>query len=163
MTEEHQKLHDFLESVDEGYHGDVGFIPPISLNLVELFEKSIDWQLPSIYKFFLANESNGIIIGKKRILSLNDSSQKKTWSDNLERNNNPKVSFSFKERPLIFKNYLIIGTDGEICFCYSKKYDLANPLVYICEDANSKLGVNFERLDLDLEGLIGTMISGEIE
>lgn len=163
MNDEEQKLHCSLESIDEDYGGDVGFIPPISLDLVESFEKSIGWQLPAIYKFFLTNESNGIVIGNKRILSLNDSDQKKTWSDNLERNNNPEVSFWFKERPLIFNDYLVIGTDGEICFCYSKKYDLTNPWIYICEDPNSRSGVNFERLDLDLEGLIKAMITEEFE
>lgn len=163
MNQDEEKLHNMLESVDEEYGGDIGFIPPVSLDLVQEFEKRHGWRLPDIYKFFVTNESNGIIIGSKRILGLNDTSQRKTWSDNLERNNDPDVSFWFKERKLIFDDYLVIGTDGGMCLCYSKKYELTNPLIYLCEHPNSRSGVNFERLDLDLEGLIKTMVLDEFE
>jgi hypothetical protein len=123
----------------------------------------IGWKLPRVFSHFLQQETNGILIGNKRIFSLFDKDQKKTLVESLERNNDPEKSPWFKGRPHIFSDYLVIGSDLEICFCYSKKYDLNNPSVYICENANSKSGVDFDKLDLDLEGLIKTMVSEEFE
>lgn len=135
----------------------------VSKDNVVKFEKVIEWKLPKIFAYFLQEEANGIVIGNKRILSLFDSQQKKTFVESLERNNDPEKSPWFKGRPQIFSDYVVIGSDLGMCFCYSKKYDLDNPSIYICENANSKTGVDFERLDLDLEGLIKTMVAQEFE
>lgn len=156
-----ESLHNYLEELNDEYGGDVGFIPTTTIEKVRLFESGINWELPSVFKYFLSSESNGIIIGNRRIYSLFDSTQKKTFVDNLERNNDPSKSFWFKDRPHIFNDYLVIGSDKETCFCFSKKYNLENPSVYICENPNSKTGVDFDKLDIDLEGLIKTMIENE--
>jgi hypothetical protein len=57
----------------------------------------------------------------------------------------------------------VIGADVETCFCYSKKYDLENPSIYICENPNPRAGVDFDKLDLDFEGLIRIMVKEEFE
>jgi len=158
-----ESLHKLVKEIDEKYGGDVSFMTPASRLSIEEFEALIGWKLPAILKYFLMVESNGLIIGNKRIFSLLDKGQKKTFVDNLQRQNNPETSPWFKQRPHIFDDYLVIGQDGEICFCFSKKYQIDNPSVYICENANSSNGVDFDRLNLDLEGLIRIMIKEEFE
>ena len=161
MNTEQAKLQDFLKATNDEFGGDITFLEPTKLSAVQTFERKIGWALPSIYRFLLTNECNGLRIGNRTVLGVLESGRKKTLSDNLERNNDPATSFWFKGRPHIFKDYLVIATDGEICFCYSKKYKIDNPLIYICENANYKLGVDFERLELDLQGLIEQMIANE--
>lgn len=156
-----ESLNKYLEELNEEYGGDISFIPTITNEKVHSFEKTINWKLPAVFRYFLSSESNGLLIGNKRIYSLFDDQQKKSFVDNLERNNDPSKSFWFKGRPQIFNDYLVIGADQEICFCYSKKHDLNNPSIYICENANYTTGVDFSRLDLDLEGLIKAMKTDE--
>ncbi|WP_025144872.1 SMI1/KNR4 family protein [Pedobacter jeongneungensis] len=163
MNYQKQSLHNYLKELDEEYGGDISFIPKVDAQLLANFERTCNWTLPEIFKFFLTSECNGLIIGNKRILSIYDQSQKKTFVESLERNNDPDKSPLFKGRPQIFNDYLVIGSDGEVCFCYSKKYDFPNPGIYICENANSKNGVDFENLEMDLIGLIKTMIANEFE
>lgn len=157
------ELHINLQEIEEEYGGDIIFIPTVTKNQIKKIEAIIEWKLPSIFKNFYLVETNGLRIGNKIIYSLQDEREKKTLVDNLERNNNPETSYWFKGRPQIFKDYLVIGADGEKCFCLSKQYEYDNPSIYICENANSKEGVNLEKLDLDLNGLITIMVQEEFE
>lgn len=120
MTIDQVSLHDLLEATNEEFGGDIIFLEPAKLFTIQTFESKIGWELPSIYRFFLTNECNGLRIGNRTLLGVFETDQRKTLSDNLERNNDPATSHWFKDRPYIFMDYLIIATDGEICFCYSK-------------------------------------------
>ncbi|GAC1602660.1 MAG: hypothetical protein NVS3B25_31040 [Hymenobacter sp.] len=154
-------LQSVLADIEEEFGGEVAFLPVASEEAVTAFEKALNWQLPGIFRYLLMTESNGLVIGNKRILSLLDASQRKTLVDNLERHNHAATSPWFKGRPHIFQDYVVFGTDGDSCFCYSKKYELFNPAVYICSNANSTKGVDFDRLDLDLADLIRFMVDKE--
>jgi hypothetical protein len=156
-----KKLEICIEGIDDNHGGDIRFIPPISNDKIIEFTNKINWNLPEILVYFYTKISNGLIIGNKRILSVEDILQKKTFVDSLNRQNNPSLSFWFKNRPHIFDDYLIIGTDIQTCFCYSKKYSLENPNIYICENPNSSKGVDFNLLDLDLAELIYEMVENE--
>ena len=154
-------LQSVLAGIEEEFGGDVAFLPAANEEAVTAFEKALNWPLPGIFRYLLTTESNGLVIGNKRILSLLDVAQRKTLVDNLERHNQPTTSPWFKERPHIFQDYLVFATDGNVCFCYSKKYQLFNPAVYICSNANSTKGVDFDRLDLELADLIRFMVDKE--
>ena len=154
-------LHGVLADIEEEFGGDVAFLPPVSGEVVKAFERTLNWLLPGIFRHLLTSESNGLVIGNKRILSLHDAGQRKTLVDNLERHNQATTSPWFKGRPHIFQDYVVFGTDGDSCFCYSKKYELFNPAVYICSNANSTKGVDFDRLDLELADLIRFMVDKE--
>lgn len=158
-----EQLNDNLQRIEEEYGGDVISIPTITEALIEEKEEIFQWKLPSILKKLYLTETNGLRIGNKVIYSLQDKKQKKTLIDSLERNNNSNTSYWFKGRPEIFRDYLVIGADGEVCFCFSRKYEYDNPSIYICENPNSNKGVDFERLNLDLNGLISVMIEEEFE
>ncbi len=158
-----EELHNSLTEIDEEYGGDIGFIPPTSEDKLLLIDIFLKWKLPEVFRHFYTKECNGLIIGNRRILSIKDDDQKKTLVDSIQRHNHPDTSFWFKKRPHIFNDYVVIGLDGDICFCLSKKYDIPNPSIYICENSNSAKGVDFERLDLDLNGLINQMIQEEFE
>ncbi len=163
MTDEIVSLQDYLEKLNEEFGGDIGFIPTVTEDKILNFETIIGWRLPEIFRHLLLNECNGIIIGNKRIFSTYEKEQKKTFVDNLERNNDPAKSSWFKTRPEIFKDYVVIGADLDICFCYSKKYSFVDPAIYICTNPNGRDGVDFERLNFGLEGLISVMVSEEFE
>lgn len=152
-----------LERANLEYGGDITFLSPIHEDSLQSFEKRINWDLPDMFRDFYTNETNGLIIGNRRIYSLYDKKQKKTYVENLERMNDPEKSPWFKGRPHIFNDYVIIGADSETIFCISKKYGIPNPLIYICRNPNSKHGVDLDCLDLDLGGLIETMIRLEYE
>ena len=158
-----KKLTNVLLQINEDYGGDVTFINPVSEANFDAFSSLINWQLPEVFRYFYTKESNGIIIGNRKVLSINDTTQKKSRVDNIERHNNPITSPWFKNRPHIFNDYLVIGYDNDICFCLSKKYHLENPSIYICENANSKKGVDLNSLDLDLPDLILQMVINEFE
>jgi len=155
-------LHITLKNLDKKLGGDIAFIQPINENIHD-FESSIDWKLPNIFKYFYYKETNGIIIDNKRIYSIYDKTQKKTWVENLSRMNNPETSPWFNGRPNIFKDYLIIGNDNDTIFCLSKKYDISNPSIYICKNSNSSKGVDLNKLNLDLEALIIEMVKQAFE
>ena len=151
-------LHSTLEVLNDEWGGDITWIKPIPKKELENFEFLINWKFPEIFRYFYTQEANGIIIDNKRIYSVHDKEQKKTWVDNLVRVNNPNTSPWFKSVPDIFNDYLIIGNDGGIVFCLSKKYDLPNPSIYICTNTNSTNGVELRILYLDLEALILEMV-----
>ena len=161
MTPEQEELHTSLAEIEEEFGGDISFIPVTSEQSVSALEAAISWQLPSIFRYFYTQEANGLVIGSKRLYSIRDDAQKKTLVENLARQNDPTTSPWFKSRPHIFKDYLVIGYDGQICFCLSKKYTLDNPSIYLCENPNSSTGVDFDRLDITLLGLIATMVENE--
>lgn len=154
-------LQGVLVDIEEEFGGEISFFPPVSGDVVRAFEQTLSWQLPGIFRHLLTTESNGLVVGNKGILSLHDAAQRKTWVDNLERQNQVTTSPWFKGRPHIFQDYVVFGSDGASCFCYSKKYDLFNPAVYICSNANSNKGVDFDRLDMDLATLIRFMVDKE--
>lgn len=157
MSQDEIDLHKCLSELNQDLGGDVAFLPPVQKSMVSGLEEKLGWQLPSIVSFFYTKEANGLIIDDKRIYSIYQKSSKKTWVENLERMNIPTTSPWFKGRPTIFQDYFILGSDQGIIFCYSKKYDLPNPALYICKNPNNPKGVDFERLDLDLAGLIRAM------
>ncbi len=152
------KLKSTLEAINEAFGGDVTFFPPVDINFLENFERKISWKFPEIFRYFYTQESNGLIINDKRIFSFYLKDNKKTWVENLERMNDSKISPWFKGRPHIFNDYVVIGQDNTIIFCLSKKYNFDNPAIYICKNPNDMKGVDLDRLDLDLEGLITQMI-----
>lgn len=158
MKDRLESMHDALCSIEEDFGGDIAFIPPVPLDMVEAFEASIGWKLPDVFRYFYTHETNGMVIDDKRIYSLFDQSQKKTWVDHLQRMNDPKTSPWFVGRPHIFQDYLVIGQDAGLIFCLSKKYDLANPGVYLCQNPNNPEGVDLDQLSLDLESLILEMV-----
>jgi len=159
MNDYNASLHDSLLKINDVLGGDVGFIRPINDGEIDHIESIINWRLPSVFRYFYSKETNGLIIDDKRIYSIYDRGQKKTWVDNLERMNNPEKSPWFKKRPQIFNDYLIIGSDGKAIFCLSKKYDFTNPSLYICKDSNDPKEVNLDKLNLDLESLILEMLN----
>jgi hypothetical protein len=161
MKPEQEKLHTALAEIEEEFGGDISFIPKTSEQAVSALESALSWQLPGIFRYFYTQEANGLVIGEKRIYSIRDDSQKKTLAENLIRQNDPVTSSWFKGRPHIFQNYLVVGADGDICFCLSKKYTLDDPLIYLCEHPNSSKGVEFDRLDMNLSGLIAMMVENE--
>lgn len=161
MKPEQEKLHAALAEIEEEFGGDISFIPKTSEQSISALESALSWQLPDIFRYFYTQEANGLVIGEKRIYSIKDDSQKKTLVENLARQNDPTTSSWFKGRPHIFKDYLVIGADGEICFCLSKKYNLTDPLIYLCEHPNSPKGVEFDRLEMNLSGLIEMMVENE--
>ncbi len=158
MTDYSISLKNKLLSLEKNLGGDIGFIGTANEGLVKKFEGDIGWQLPDIFFYFYSQESNGIIIDNKRIYSIFDPKQKKTWVENLERMNNPEMSPWFKKRPHIFDDYLVVGSDGGVIFCLSKKYDLPNPSLYICKNPDDPKGVSLDKLSLDLESLISEMV-----
>jgi len=153
-----ENLVNILEEIEEEYGGDITFIPPTSKKLVSQFEEEFDYQLPEIFNYFYIHESNGLHISNKVIYSVFDRNQKKTLSENLQRANNPKTSYWFRNKPQIFKDYLIVGADGQICFTIFKHQGLSNPSIYICENPNTKGEVVLEKLDMGLDGLIQIMV-----
>ncbi len=163
MEEHIKELEKVITQIDDEFGGDIGFIPPISLDVVNNLSIRMGVEIPAILIHFYTKISNGLIIGNKRILSIEDHLQKKTLIDNIERVNNPVLSFWFKNRSQIFNDYLIIGTYGQTCFCFSKKYTFENPKLYICENANSQKGVDFNLLNIDFAGLIKQMVINEFE
>jgi len=154
-----QNLSKVLNNINELYGGDITFIPPTSKTLVNQTENELNYTLPNIFHCLYEKETNGIFIDNKIIYSIFDPNQKKTFSDNLTRVNNPIKSYWFKYKPEIFKDYLIIGSDNNICFCIYKHNNFDNPSIYICENPNSKSNVILEKLDLDLSGLIKLMVN----
>lgn len=161
MEKDVDKLHRIITEINEDFGGDITFLPKVREEVVSGFEAKQGWEMPGILKHLLTEESNGLVIGNKRIFSLRDGGQKKTLVDNIERNNNADTSPWFKTRPHIFNDYLVFASDAQICFCYSKKYDLFNPSVYICSNPNSSKGVDFDKLDMDLPDLIMFMVDKE--
>jgi hypothetical protein len=161
MKPEQEKLHAALAEIEEEFGGDISFIPKTSEQAVSELESAFSWRLPDIFRYFYTQEANGLVIGEKRIYSVRDSSQKKTLVENLVRQNDPATSSWFKGRPHIFRDYLVIGSDVDICFCISKKYNLTDPLIYLCENPNSPKGVEFDRLEMTLSGLIEMMVENE--
>lgn len=163
MSLETDSLHLYLKKVEQEYDGGIVFLKPTSYRKIEEAEKVINWKLPVIFKYFFTQESNGIIISNKRILSIFEPDEKKTWVDNLARYNDATKSLWFKGRPHIFEDYVIIGNELSTLFCLSKKYQYENPSIYICRDPNSHTEVNFYNLELTLEGLIRAFVSDEFE
>lgn len=161
MKKDIDKLHQAITEIDEDFGGDITFFPKVKEKILSEFEAKQGWEMPGILKYLLTQESNGLVIGNKRIFSLRDDSQRKTLVDNIERNNDADTSLWFKNRPHIFSDYLVFASDNQICFCYSKKYDLFNPSVYLCSNPNASKGVDFDRLDMDLPDLIMFMINKE--
>lgn len=151
-------IHEALISIESEFGGDISFIPPVSDGVLDKFELSIGWKTPQVFRHLYTKESNGIIVDDKKIYSLFDENQKKTWVDNLERMNTAETSPWFVGRPQIFDDYLVIGNDGGIIFCLSKKYHFSNPSLYMCKNPNSKSGVDLDKINLDLEGLIWEMV-----
>jgi len=151
-------LKDLISSLDDEFGGDIVFIPPCDSDLVYEVEKLLSYQLPAIFKQFYQEESNGLHIDNKIIYSIYDKKQKKTFSENLQRANDPKTSYWFKFKPEIFKDYLVIASDGEICFAIYKHRPLDNPSIYICENPNAKKDVILEKLDFGLIDLIQIMV-----
>jgi hypothetical protein len=92
-----ESLHNYLEALNEQYGGDVGFIPVITNEKIDFFEKNINWKLPAVFTYFLLSESNGIAIVNKRIYGLFDDQHKKAlliiWKETmiLERVSGSKV------------------------------------------------------------------------
>lgn len=158
MNNYEKSLHNSLLKLNDILGGDIGFIAPVD-DEIECVESAIKWNLPSVFRFFYSKETNGLIIDDKRIYSIYNKDQKKTWVDNIERMNDPKKSPWFKNRPHIFDDYFIIGCDGSIIFCLSKKYNFPNPSLYICKNSNDPKGVTFVKLNLDLESLILEMVT----
>lgn len=152
-------LKSTLENIDDDFGGDVVFFSPINEQILDDFEIKLSWKFPEIFRYFYTKETNGLIMNDKRIFGFYIEKNKKTWVENLERINNPLSSPWFKGRSHIFNDYLIIGQDNSIIFCLSKKYDFDNPAIYICKNPNGVNGVDLDRLDLDLNGLITQMIS----
>ena len=99
----YKNLSNTLNEIEEDYGGDITFIPKASIEVTENAEKELGIKLPKVLKYFYSKETNGLIIDNKRIYSLYDKENKKTFSDNLQRANNPKTSFWFKYKPEIFK------------------------------------------------------------
>ncbi|PAM94995.1 hypothetical protein B4N84_06840 [Flavobacterium sp. IR1] len=151
-------LKNLMSSLDDEFGGDIGFIKPCNDNLVDEAEKQLDCKLPTVFKQFYQEESNGLRIDNKVIYSIYDEKQKKTFSENLQRANDPKTSYWFKFKPEIFNDYLVIGSDGEICFAIYKHRELDNPTIYICENPNAKKDVILEKLDFGLVDLIKVMV-----
>ncbi len=154
----YRELTSLLSEIEEDYGGDIVFISPSSEKLILETQKKLNYKLPEIFYCFYKNESNGLQIDNKLIYSILDKNNKKTLSNNLLRVNNPETSYWFKYKPEIFNDYLIIGSDGEICFTIYKHSKIDNPSIYICENANSKGEVILEKLDLNLVGLIKIMV-----
>jgi hypothetical protein len=98
-----------------------------------------------------------------RLYSIYDPNQKKTFSDNVQRANNPETSYWFRFKPMVFKDYLVIGSDGEICFCIYKHLMPDNPTIYICENPNARENVMLEKLDYGLENLIKVMVNNAFD
>lgn len=154
----YKNLSNTLNEIEEDYGGDITFIPKASIEVTENAEKELGIKLPKVLKYFYSKETNGLIIDNKRIYSLYDKENKKTFSDNLQRANNPKTSFWFKYKPEIFKDYLVIGADLNICFAIYRHNEIENPSIYICENPNTKEEIILEKLDVNLEDLIKIMI-----
>ncbi|MCP2025388.1 hypothetical protein L1276_000528 [Flavobacterium sp. HSC-32F16] len=151
-------LKDLMSSLDDEFGGDIGFIKPCDINLVDKAEKQLGFQFPTVFKQLYHEESNGLRIDNKIIYSIYDEKEKKTFSENLQRINNPETSYWFKFKPEIFNDYLIIGSDGEICFAIYRHRELDNPTIYICENPNAKKDVILEKLDFGLADLIKVMV-----
>lgn len=152
-------LKKIISSLDDEFGGDIGFIKPCDINLIDEAEKQLSYHLPTIFRQFYKEESNGLRIDNKVIYSIYDKNEKKTFSENLRRVNNPQTSYWFKFKPEIFNDYLVIGSDGEICFAIYKHRELDNPTIYICENPNAKKGVILEKLDFGLVDLIQVMVN----
>lgn len=151
-------IHETLISIEDEFGGDIAFIPPATVENLRAFESSIGWKLPEVFFYLYAQETNGLIVDNKKIYGIFDKEQKKSWVDNLTRMNDPKTSPWFIDRPHIFLDYLVIGNDGGMIFCLSKKYNTPNPALYICKNPNNKNGVDLDNLGLDLESLILEMV-----
>ena len=93
MTIDQTNLHNLLEAINEEFGGDITFLEPTKLSTIQTFENKIGWMLPSIFRFLLVIECNGLRIGNKTVLGVLETGQKKTFSDNLERNNDPETSY----------------------------------------------------------------------
>jgi len=156
-------LSDFLNKIDENYGGDITFIPVSSKSNFDKTSEELNYKFPNIFSHFYLCETNGLIIDNKRIYSIYDTEQKKTWVENVTRMNNPKTSPWFKFFPQAFEKYIVIGEDDGICFCLSKIYDYENPNIYMCESPNSKTNLDFKVIPLDLKGLIHQMIVNTFE
>lgn len=143
----------YLQKMESEYGGDVGFIPPLNIEKIQKLEKKISWRLPDIYTHFYTQETNGLVVGQSRILSVFQADSKRTWVENIERYNDKKKNLYFQNREYIYDDYLIIA-EGSGLFCLSKKYDSFDPEIYLCNDYNSKKGVNFFNTGMALEGLI---------
>ncbi len=73
-----------LKSLKKNGEGDISFIQPPKEDYLLNFEKSINWKLPEVFRYFLHTRNYGLIIDDKRIYSLYDEDQKKTWVENLQ-------------------------------------------------------------------------------
>ena len=75
-------LQSVLADIEEEFGGDVAFLPTASEEAVTALEKVLSWPLPGLFRYLLTTESNGLVIGNKRILSLLDATQRneKHWS-----------------------------------------------------------------------------------
>lgn len=153
-----EELKNILLEIEEKYGGDVTFIPPVSPPKIHQAEIELNFKLPLIFSYFYEKESNGMQIDNKVIYSIFDKSQRKTYVENIQRVNNPSTSPWFKNKPEVFEDYLIIGADRHICFTIYKHRKIDNPSIYMCENPNTKGEVILERLDMNLAGLIYTMI-----
>lgn len=151
-------LKDLISSLEDEFGGDIVFILPCNSILVDELEKKLNFELPVVFRQFYQEESNGLRIDNKVIYSIYDEKQKKTFSENLQRANDPKTSYWFKFKPEIFDDYLIVASDGEICFAIYRHVKLENPTIYICENPNSKSDVILEKLDFGLDDLIRIMV-----
>ena len=154
-------LSDLLDKLDENWGGDVTFFPPVSEKILQEFESIVAYRLPEIFRWLYTKKTNGLKIDNKGILSLFDENNKKTYVDNLNRFNDPKKNLFFKNRPQIFNDYLIVGYYQKDIICLSKKYQFENPLLYISSNFNSSQGVDFDRIDLNLEGFLKKIIFEE--
>jgi|GEM_PF-2480034 len=153
-----ENLDACLGAIKDMYEGDIVFNKPVSeARLLEL-ESSINYRLPGIFREFYTKESNGIKIDNKCILPIFDKENKKTIVENIARYNDPSKELFFKGRPNIYNDYVIIGYDHTKLICISKKYDLPNPLLYICPSPNAKKQVDFYRTDFNLESFISHMV-----
>lgn len=151
-------LKNLMSSLDDEFGGDIGFIKPCDITVVDKAEKELGFKFPAVFKQLYHEESNGLRIDNKVIYSIHDEKEKKTFSENLQRVNNPETSYWFKFKPQIFNDYLVIGSDGEICFAIYKHRELDNPTIYICENPNAKKDVILEKLDFGLADLIKVMV-----
>lgn len=156
-------LKEELEEIEEAYGGDITFIPPVSKELLQNFEAEKNCKLPSIFRHFYTSESNGMHIDNKVIYSIFDAQQKKTFVENLTRANDPKTSPWFKNKPEVFNDYLVIGSDVNICFAIYKNTDYEDPSIYICENPNTRDEVILEKLDFGIAGLIRVMVENAFE
>lgn len=154
MREKTYSLKKYLKIIEDKYGGDIKFLPPVDTESVSRVEKIITWNFPQILKFFYSQETNGLRIGNKIILSLFDPTERKTWVENIERANDKKICLWFKNYPAIYDDYLVIAEDVGKIFCLSKKYDNDDPEIYLCEDYNSQSGVNLYNTGQNLEKLI---------